>query len=529
MNSIYYRKIIACTFLIAITAACQQNHDRFELRGKLKGITDGKIILTIQNYKEDQNSDTILIKNGEFNFSGNVPEPERCELKIEGKEYGTTFFAENSLISITGDADSLYNAVITGGKTNDDEKNYRDGLNKIARSMRDKYKVDSLLKIYQVTKEEFAKKEIDKYSVEFRAFYENYQKEFIKQNPASFYSAFLIVQNSSGNSSETLENKLKLLDPKLSNSKIVSEIREIIEDLKKTDVKVDTFTNNAPLRNYSVDKAFSGAGYPDMVYLASLKNDNICALRKDGVVSIINPKGIKASDFKSEITGIPSAIAVDESDNIYVFGTITEVRNIEIRGKTTKVETPLKVECAVFNIKGEKIKSIDLKGIITATGARVTDNKIIVADTKSKIVAIYNAETGVMISSIDKLRTCCGILDFSIRNNEILIANLGAFRVNGFDYAGNATISFGERGTDINQFHGCCNPVSVAFLSDGGIVTVEKDPTRIKVFSNEGARKVEGIDELVKGCAYIPMTVDTKDNIYLASKSNGIIKCSPVK
>ena len=93
----------------------------------------------------------------------------------------------------------------------------------------------------------------------------------------------------------------------------------------------------------------------------------------------------------------------------------------------------------------------------------------------------------------------------------------------------NTSVSFGQRGNTIDDFHGCCNPVSVAFLSNGGIVTVEKDPTRIKIYSKEGAKKVEGIDELVKGCAYIPMTVDRNDNVYLASKTDGIVKCKSIK
>ena len=87
---------------------------------------------------------------------------------------------------------------------------------------------------------------------------------------------------------------------------------------------------------------------------------------------------------------------------------------------------------------------------------------------------------------------------------------------------------FGQRGKTINDFHGCCNPVNVAYLYNGVNVTVEKDPTRIKVYSKEGAKKIAGISELVKGCTYIPMIVDSKDNLYLASGEKGIVKCVSV-
>ena len=98
-----------------------------------------------------------------------------------------------------------------------------------------------------------------------------------------------------------------------------------------------------------------------------------------------------------------------------------------------------------------------------------------------------------------------------------------------YDYSGARILSFGKAGTGINDFHGCCNPVSVAYLSNGGVVTVEKSPTRIKVFSSDGARLIAGIEELVEGCNYIPMIVDSKDNLYMASEKMGMMKCVATK
>ena len=106
-----------------------------------------------------------------------------------------------------------------------------------------------------------------------------------------------------------------------------------------------------------------------------------------------------------------------------------------------------------------------------------------------------------------------------------MVANLAAFKVQTYNLKGKKLITFGKRGKHLNDFHGCCNPVTVASLSNNAIVTAEKDPTRIKVYSKDGAHLIEGIEELVKGCSYIPMVVDGKDNIYLASSKSGIIKC----
>jgi len=527
MNLKYLVKLFLPAAILVSVAGCQQSSEKFELTGILKGVKDGsKVILTPDTEGEEPISDTTYVKNGGFTIKRDVPEPAIYQLTIENYRIPIMLYAENAKITVTVNADSL-STRISGGKVNEENLSFNRGVADLFKSIREKFKMDSLMRL--AVKDENYKKRMEAYFLETGKEYKSRYEDYIRQNPSSYFSAFLIKQSSEGKSAAELEKELAMLDPKLNDSKIVESIRDIIENLKTTSVDIGSFTNNAPEMSYSVDKTFTGDLHKDMVYLATLPNDNVCALRKDGVVCIISPKGAKVSEFKSEVKGKPSAIAIDESENIYVFGSITEKKSVEARGKTYQVETPVKVECMVFDTKGAKVRAVELAGIVTATGARVADDKIMVADTKGSKIVVYNAKTGEKISSIEKLRTCCEMLDFSIRNNEILVANLGAFKVNGFDYSGKPTLSFGKRGRDINDFHGCCNPVSVAFLSNGGIVTVEKDPTRIKTFSKVGATVISGIDELVKGCRYIPMAVDTKDNVYLASMTGGVIKCSPVK
>jgi len=520
-------KLFLPAAILVSLAACQQSSEKFELTGILKGVKEGsKVILTPDTQGEEPISDTTYVKNGGFIITRDVPEPTLYQLTIEGYPRPFNVYAENAKITVTVNLDSM-NVNISGGTVNEASKSFHKGVAELFKSIRVKLKTDSLMRL--AVKDENYKKQMDAYFLETEKEYKRNYEDYIRQNPSSYFSAFLIKESSEGKSAAELEKELAMLDPKLNDSKVVKNIRDIIESLKTTNVDIGAFTNNAPEMSYAVDKTFTGDLHKDMVYLATLPNDNICALRKDGVVCIINPKGAKVSEFKSEVKGKPSAIAIDESENIYVFGSISEKKSVESRGKTYQVDSPVKVECLVFDAKGTKVRTVELAGIVTATGARVADDKIMVADTKKSTIVIYNAKTGEKISSIEKLRTCCGMLDFSTRNNEILVANLGAFKVNGFDYSGKPTLSFGKRGRDINDFHGCCNPVSVAFLSNGGIVTVEKDPTRIKTFSKVGATVISGIDELVKGCRYIPMAVDTKDNVYLASMTGGVIKCSPVK
>jgi hypothetical protein len=438
------------------------------------------------------------------------------------------FYAENAQMALTGHADSLYMCKITGGTINEDEQTYNDGMQKIQEKFNKEYQLDSLFARYNKTNNEGLKKEIDSIIAIIDPVFDKYETDFIKQHPASFYSAIRLSYKAEGQSAKELEESLKQLDPKLDDFAVVQDIRQMIEDKKTTDVNLDAFTSNAPDVDYAVDKTFAGAGLKDMVYLAALPNDNICALGKDGKVCLIDPKGGKMSEFKTTLKATPSALAVDKATgNIYVLGTLNKTKEVKQRGKSYKIDEPQGVECIVFDAKGTEIKKIALSEPKTATGAKVINNKLLVADYTSKKVFIYDLTTAKMESSINNLRTCCRILDFGVNaKNEILVANLGAFRVQAFDYTGKIKYAFGKRGQGLNDFHGCCNPVNVTSLTSGAIVTVEKDPTRIKVYSKSGAKQIAGIQELVKGCAYIPMTSDSKNNLYLASAKSGIVKCS---
>jgi hypothetical protein len=531
--------LLKAFFVIVIFAGCfagcqKKTSTTFELKGKLEGISDGRAILSPVSKSnsdeiatEEPKSDTVAIKNGEFVFTGDYPEPMQYKLNIEGKQYPKYFYIENAKMTVTGKADTLYKATLTGGQVNEAEAMFQAEFQKLY----DKYKLDSLSRAMQDSTNdgEAIKKEmlsrLDKIDVES----DQMTMDYIKNNPASYYSAVLVEQQSYGLGATEVEKMVKMLDPKLGEYAIVEDLYKLIENLKTVDIGVGNFTNEAPDMDYALDSSFPGKTYGDIAYLASFSNDVICGLKKDGSVCMFDPKGTKQGEFKTNLKSKPTALAIGQPANtIYVLGTINETKEVISRGKTYKIETPVGVECIVYDGIGKEIKKIELAGLKSATGAKVINNKLLVADYNARKVFIYDLATGKTESSIDDLRTCCRILDFGVNDkSEILVANLGAFRVQAFDYSGKIKYAFGKRGRTINDFHGCCNPVNVAYMPNGGIITVEKDPTRIKVYSKSGARQIQGIEELVVGCTYIPMTSDSKNNLYLASAKSGIVKCIP--
>lgn len=520
-------QILSTIVVFAMAYGCtQKSSNTFELKGTLEGIIDGKITL-FNSSSDDIAPDTAIIKNGRFVFRGDSPEPSLYHLEMNGQY--KFFYVENVRMTLKGKADSLSLADIEGSRVNNDYDKHM----KIIRERQEKYGSSELLEELGILME--AGNEIpDKLQIKYDsvvalliAEIDSIDLAFIRENPSSYYSAVLLDQKSYGLGAEEIEEMLNLLDPSLSEYKIVDDLYKLADNLKHSDVGVSEFISDAPDVNYKVDATFNGAEHKDIVYLAALSNDNICGLGKDGNVIIIDPKGNILSQFKPDLKSGPSAMAADlTSDELYVFGTLTEKSKRTIRGKEYEIVKSVGVECLVYDTKGSLLRTLDLKELKCATGAKVKNGKVIVADFENKMISVFNSTTGTEEASTKDLRVCCGILDFGINNNdEILIANLGAFRVNVIDFSGQDKFAFGKRGQTLSDFHGCCNPVNVACLSSGAIITVEKDPTRIKIYARSGAKKIDGIEELVRGCAYIPVIIDSKDNIYLASPSKGIIKC----
>jgi hypothetical protein len=527
--------ILILILSVSVLPGCKKKKDQkgkkqasFVINGTIKGIDEGLISMKLYKNPFAQHpldtsfkEQTVKIQNGKFNFKGNLKEVSRYQLVIKEPiltNNEITFYAENSLMTISAHRDSIYSAKIEGSKTQQDYLKYESLRRNI---------FDEVGKVCPtgIAADIKNKEDEKKYRALWREIGDLGEK-FVRKNPKSYYSAIIIESESKGKSGEDLETLRNLLDPTLDNYSVVKWLEAKIEDLKGGDSSLADIIPTAKNVNYKVDKDYKGKIITDAVYLAMFKDDNLCSVSAEGLVRIINSDGKEMQNFNSELKGAATSVATDENDNIYVFDCERKVKVTKIRGKEFHMATPLGATCLVYNKLGVLQRSFPLQDIKVASGARVMKGKIVVSDYKNNRVGIFDAGNGTKLSAIENMRSCCGILDFSInKDQQILVANLGAFRVQMYDLEGKSLLKFGKRGKKLEDFHGCCNPVSIASLASGAIATVEKDPTRVKIFSKDGASQIQGIEELVKGCAYIPMIVDSKDNIYLASKDKGLVKC----
>lgn len=516
--------VIATFFGCNPTAKKQQ--DQFVLNGTLQGVSKGRVCLdyTINGQCK---SDTTIIKDGKFTFTGKFPEPTFVYLRLCDKEAKTKFYVENSKMTLVGHVDSLKKAIITGSRVEDEKNMFSQGEAAVLKS----YDLDPIYKELSNEKTSAKRKaELQKYIDKRSEAARLFRIEFIMKNPSSYYSAILIHGEAMDKSAEEIEKLLGMLDPSLENCSLVLELRKKIEHQRQNNVGIDKFITKASNIKYKVDDKFNGKHLTGIKYFRLFSNNNICALKKDGTVKIITPEGKEINSFKAKINGDPESLAIDKDNNIYIMSCLRENKVTKIRGKKHIERVVKDVECTMFSIKGDLISKYQINNLRSASSAEIIDDKLLISDCSLSFIGIYELKTGKVTSKVTGLRSCCSILDFSVRNkNEIIVANLGAFKVQSFDLDGKSKLGFGKRGRELNDFSGCCNPVSAASLSNGAIVTVEKNPTRVKIFSKAGAVQIQGVQDLVKGCEYIPMRVDSNDNIYLASMKKGMVKCVSIK
>jgi len=513
--------------LLAAMTSCQHKAKKeettkngFVLNGTIEGLESGTIKITDKKNWKDYSAKVV---DGKFTLTGDFPEPSFISLFEEEVGHIGSMFAENATFTLTANVNDLRNSKIVGGPTQMDMLKYDEQCKHI---QEDPALQEAFSDNYNPNISKERRAEVDKIMEEADQKRKAIGLEFIKNNPKSYYSAWLVMVQASGASVAQKEKLIGMLDPSLYNETYIKEIREKLAHQKNTEVSLEDFVGKASNVAYKVDQQFNGKELKQVIYLGAFPNNNICALTKDGRVQTISPAGAMLSEFKAEIKGEVASLAVDQENNIYVMDVLVEKEKKKVRGRVMEFSNPVGVECTVYNALGEKQNHYACADIITASGAKVMDGKLLLSDNRKGMIGIFDAKSGKQLSKINDMRPCCGILDFAVNaNKQLVVANLGAFRVQSFDLTGKSLMSFGKRGRELDAFHGCCNPVSVTSLKNGAIVTVEKDPTQVKIFSKEGAKLVDGIDELVKGCAYIPMIVDANDNLYLASREKGLVKC----
>jgi hypothetical protein len=201
---------------------------------------------------------------------------------------------------------------------------------------------------------------------------------------------------------------------------------------------------------------------------------------------VIYESGFSASKV-IEIGSPPTCVGIDSDDTIVV-----------CMGNSIIFKDSVGVETARWTVPADN-------AILTSI-ATDKDN-IFVADAANKLVWRFDRDGKVAgkIGQKDAGRNIPGIVipsayfDIAAYPDGLLrVVNPGRHWIEAYTVDGDREWFWGDSGMDIKGFSGCCNPVALAVLPDGGFVTAEKGLVRVKVYDAEGefVGVVAGPDQL---------------------------------
>jgi hypothetical protein len=147
----------------------------------------------------------------------------------------------------------------------------------------------------------------------------------------------------------------------------------------------------------------------------------------------------------------------------------------------------------VFDQDREPLGSWDAPGDgVILTSITAAENEVFVADAGNRVILRYDLKGNL----IGKIGGAGADREFTVPSSyfdiaasaegTLHVANPGVLRIETLTPEGQLEVRWGEGGSTIKEFFGCCNPSHFAVLPDGAVVTSEKGVARIKVYSPYG-------------------------------------------
>ena len=284
------RNVLLIALLLGIISCTTK--PSYEVKIKLTS-ADGKAYLS-QRLKGDWvKLDSVALINGEGVFKGVVKNPEIYYLGLSSKKEKLPFFVENSMISIAGSADSLMNAKVVGSKVQDELQTLETKLEVLDKQGNELYKLSKeASKNGEKAKADSLMTLADKASTDL----DNMQKDYIKANPASYVSPYLLGRVYYEMEADILNGFLSGLDARLDSVPTILTLKDRVAKLKLVAIgqNAPDFTMNDAVGNpLKLSDVYSKNEYTLIDFWASWCGP--CRRENPNVVAVFN--GYKAKGF----------------------------------------------------------------------------------------------------------------------------------------------------------------------------------------------------------------------------------------
>lgn len=239
-------KKIVFVFITALLIVSCSTEPRYRITGNIEGADSITFLLQKREEGKIVTIDSAFAVKGSFKMQGgSVKYPEMVLLTAKEARLRTTFYLENSDISITGSIDSLENISIAGSKTQDEFKAYNEAGN----ALNERY--ERLYTEYQSASQRgdtasMAKLEKDAELLQKELV--EIEKDFLRSNPSSYVAPSVLSGLSYELEPAEIESFINAMDTAVANIPVMKDLKAKVEVMKTVAVgqKAPDFTLNDP-------------------------------------------------------------------------------------------------------------------------------------------------------------------------------------------------------------------------------------------------------------------------------------------
>ena len=179
------------------------------------------------------------------------------------------------------------------------------------------------------------------------------------------------------------------------------------------------------------------------------------------------------------------------------------LKTLELPGEPTAIQwfdnklfIALNNQFIIHNLQTGQQEKWDLKSEAPLITSLAVDNEnIYLADASNRIVLRCDHQGNIInrIGEADPENKIPGFVvpspyfDLALAPDGLLrVVNPGRHQIEAYTPNGDREFAWGKPGAQVENFCGCCNPVSLALLPDGRFVTAEKGMPRVKIYDLDG-------------------------------------------